>query len=146
MASLEERRRRLGRVAAPRVSCPCCGYPTLRERGESEICALCDWEDDGQDDADASDVRGGPNGDLSLAEARLNFADHWSMYDAATAAPLQGIEEIEAKRAIAAAWDALLDGAATPEATAAEVARATDALKAALHRRLAAIHERAHRE
>jgi hypothetical protein len=146
MASLEERRRKLEALAAPQVCCPCCGYPTLRVRGESEICALCDWEDDGQDDADADEVRGGPNGDLSLTEARQNFADHWSMYDAETAAPLQGIEEIEAKRAIAGAWDELLEGSATPEATAAEVARATEALKDALRRRLAAINERAHRD
>jgi len=31
------------------------------------------WEDDGQDDHDADEVRGGPNGTLSLLQARLNF-------------------------------------------------------------------------
>ena len=46
---------------------------TLSERGGFEICSVCWWEDDGQDDADADVVRGGPNGDLSLTQARKNF-------------------------------------------------------------------------
>ncbi len=53
--------------------CPCCGYRTLDERGGFEICDICFWEDDGQDDYDATAVRGGPNGSLSLAQARENF-------------------------------------------------------------------------
>jgi hypothetical protein len=54
-------------------ACPCCGFLTLYGRGEEEICAVCFWHDDGQDDHDAEEVRGGPNADLSLATARLNF-------------------------------------------------------------------------
>jgi hypothetical protein len=54
-------------------TCPCCGYLTLRERGGYEICPVCLWEDDGQDELDAAVVRGGPNGGLSLAQARRNF-------------------------------------------------------------------------
>jgi len=53
--------------------CPCCGYKTLHERGGYEICPVCFWEDDGQDDHDADEVRGGPNGTLSLSEGRKNF-------------------------------------------------------------------------
>jgi hypothetical protein len=53
--------------------CPCCGYVTLSGRCGYEICQVCYWEDDGQDDHDAEEVRGGPNGDLSLAVARKNF-------------------------------------------------------------------------
>jgi Cysteine-rich CPCC len=53
--------------------CPCCHFRTLSERGGFEICPVCFWEDDGQDDADADAVRGGPNGNLSLSEARENF-------------------------------------------------------------------------
>ena len=53
--------------------CPCCGYRTLPERGAYEICSVCFWEDDGQDDHDADVVRGGPNQRLSLAQARANF-------------------------------------------------------------------------
>ena len=54
--------------------CPCCGYLTLSERGGDNICQVCYWEDDGQDNHDADNVRGGPNYDLSLTAARANFA------------------------------------------------------------------------
>jgi hypothetical protein len=47
---------------------------TLEERGGFEICGVCFWEDDGQDDPDADVVLGGPNGALSLTQARQNFA------------------------------------------------------------------------
>ena len=53
--------------------CPCCGYRTLTERGGYDICPVCFWEDDGQDDHDAAEVRGGPNYELSLLKARENF-------------------------------------------------------------------------
>jgi len=56
-------------------ACPCCRCLTLPSRGDYELCPVCFWEDDGQDDHDADTVRGGPNGDLSLEEARTNFAD-----------------------------------------------------------------------
>ena len=65
-----------------RYVCPCCGYPTLEERMCYEICGLCDWEDDGQDDQDADRINGGPNGDYSLTEARMNFRTHLTMYRA----------------------------------------------------------------
>lgn len=55
------------------LRCPCCRNKTLMQRGEFDICPVCFWEDDGQDDDDALDVRGGPNGDLSLAEGQLNY-------------------------------------------------------------------------
>jgi hypothetical protein len=53
--------------------CPCCGYRTLDERGGYDICPVCFWEDDGQDEQDADTVRGGPNGGLSLTRARQIF-------------------------------------------------------------------------
>jgi hypothetical protein len=53
--------------------CPCCGYLTLGSRGDYDICAVCFWEDDGQDEHDADAIRGGPNGRLSLTQARQNF-------------------------------------------------------------------------
>ncbi|WP_430542623.1 CPCC family cysteine-rich protein [Xanthomonas sacchari] len=55
------------------LRCPCCGYKTLSERGAFEICAVCFWEDDGQDDDDADEVLGSPNGSLSLTQARVNY-------------------------------------------------------------------------
>lgn len=54
-------------------NCPCCGCLTLSERGMYDICPVCFWEDDGQDEHDAEVVRGGPNGSLSLAQARENY-------------------------------------------------------------------------
>lgn len=53
--------------------CPCCGCLTFDERGGYDICPVCFWEDDGQDDHDADVVRGGPNGQLSLTQARTNY-------------------------------------------------------------------------
>ncbi len=61
--------------SGPKCACPCCGYRTLSERGGFEICPVCFWEDDGQDDEDADVVRGGPNHSLSLTEARRNFRE-----------------------------------------------------------------------
>lgn len=54
------------------IACPCCGYATLDARGHYDICCICFWEDDGQDNDDADTYRGGPNR-VSLSEARLNF-------------------------------------------------------------------------
>ena len=54
-------------------TCPSCGYPTLNERGEYEICSICDWEDDNQDDSDADEISGGPNSTLSLTKSRLQI-------------------------------------------------------------------------
>jgi hypothetical protein len=55
------------------LRCPCCGCKTLSERTAFEICDVCYWEDDGQDDADADECRSGPNGTPSLREARANY-------------------------------------------------------------------------
>ncbi|BCL78597.1 hypothetical protein ccbrp13_10620 [Ktedonobacteria bacterium brp13] len=56
-----------------KYQCPCCGYKTLEERGGFDICPVCFWEDDGQDDADAAVNRPfGPN-HISLVQARDNY-------------------------------------------------------------------------
>ena len=65
-------------VFAPRQAekaylCPCCKFKTLYARGAYEICPVCFWEDDGQDEADAERVLGGPNYSLSLRQAQANF-------------------------------------------------------------------------
>lgn len=57
-------------------ACPCCGRKAIGERGNYEICRVCWWEDDGQDNAEADARLGGPNGGLSLTEGRLNFLLH----------------------------------------------------------------------
>jgi hypothetical protein len=53
--------------------CPCCGQATLEERGGDEVCHVCYWQDEGQDDPVADEVWGGANGKLSLNQARENF-------------------------------------------------------------------------
>jgi hypothetical protein len=75
MERLEHHSVRAPRARGTRYPCPCCGCRTLDERGGFDICPVCFWEDDGQDDADADVVRGGPNGGLSLTQARKNYAE-----------------------------------------------------------------------
>jgi Cysteine-rich CPCC/Protein of unknown function (DUF2442) len=52
--------------------CPCCKFKTLYGRGQDEICKVCFWHDDGQDEADTDRALGGPNR-LSLRDAQKNF-------------------------------------------------------------------------
>lgn len=59
--------------AQPAYRCPCCNSLTFCGRGHFEICPVCYWEDDGQDETDAATVRGGPNGHLNLVQARENY-------------------------------------------------------------------------
>jgi hypothetical protein len=61
-------------VPGVKHTCPCCGYRTLNSRGWYQICLVCRWEDDGQDDHDADELRGAPN-KVSLTEARSNFRE-----------------------------------------------------------------------
>src|SRR5882672_7012990 len=99
------------------VRCPCCGYTTLHERACYEICVLCEWEDDGQDDLRADEVWGGPNHNLSLTEARRNFREHLNVFRRGEDPRIGGVEspeETRAKRAILEALDFL---AQTPSAT-----------------------------
>ncbi len=55
--------------------CPCCGYRT-----GCTTCPVCFWTDDGRTEQELDlrelDLPGGssPNGELTLREARLNFA------------------------------------------------------------------------
>jgi len=58
-----------------RFRCPCCGYRTLETAGALGLCPVCWWEDDGQEDEDASEVRLTVNGQLSLNEAREHFME-----------------------------------------------------------------------
>ena len=61
-------------TVATRFRCPCCGSKTLDAPEAMKLCPVCWWEDDGQEDADASDVRLTVNGQLSLNEARTHYA------------------------------------------------------------------------
>ena len=53
------------------ATCACCGYMTIEEKGNYEICPICYWEDDSVQEADPW-FEGGAN-KPSLWEAQLNF-------------------------------------------------------------------------
>ena len=66
-------------VRGLKFPCACCGYPTL-DGIPYEVCVLCGWEHNGQDDPHADEVWEGANHGYSLAEARRNFEHHLSMF------------------------------------------------------------------
>ncbi len=78
-----------------RVTCPCCGFPTLEERGNYDICELCNWEDDVEDDKNSSKVWGGPNGKYSLDQARENFLEYKIMYSPGNNTTITGKDSAE---------------------------------------------------
>jgi len=57
-----------------RFRCPCCGCRTLEAPAALGLCPVCWWEDDGQEDADAREIRMTVNGHLSLDEAREHYS------------------------------------------------------------------------
>ena len=89
------------------VTCPCCYFDTLQKRVAFETCYLCRWEDDGQNDFDAEKIRGGPNGDYSLLEARENFTQYLTMFRLGDSGNTQTEIEINAKRKIMSAFNEL---------------------------------------
>lgn len=54
--------------------CEVCGFYTFKnaERGSFALCNVCLWEDDGFNEK-PNDARGGPNQELTLNQARVNF-------------------------------------------------------------------------
>jgi len=67
--------RQVGKIIAVKgkrrelISCPCCCYKTLDTRGDYDICKVCYWEDDGNDDLNAySQVNR-----MALIAAKENF-------------------------------------------------------------------------
>src|SRR5438552_3739767 len=69
-AVLAFRDRRDARQPRGTYPCPCCYSPALPGPASFEICVFCGWQDDGQNDDDAGEILGGPNGNVSLAAAR----------------------------------------------------------------------------
>lgn len=79
LTELNEALQTLGET--PCKTCPCCGYPTLeQELTPFQMCLLCWWEDDGQDDPHADEVWPGPNGGRSLTECRSWIDAHGLLY------------------------------------------------------------------
>jgi hypothetical protein len=125
-------RERLKRdLGSASLTCPCCGYPTLPERAGWQICPLCFWEDDGQDDPHAAECCGGPNEDYSLATARANFEQHLIMFWPGHRLFPQREAVLAAKRALMEEWQS----AATTEADDAVLARLRIAIEALNARR-----------
>lgn len=60
--------------------CPCCNFLTKEFANDFEICPICFWQDDGQNDMDSDKIKGGPNKDYSLTEARQNFQRNYTMF------------------------------------------------------------------
>jgi hypothetical protein len=119
-----------------RATCPCCGYPTINGRRAYDICALCGWEDDGQDDADRAppgaigpeQLSAGPNHGYSLSEARENFAQYVTMYRPADRDFERERARTDVKRRIAEVYDRAVDGEATFAETDAEAHALLDQL------------------
>jgi len=61
-------------------TCKCCGYKTLTDEGEYDICKVCFWEDDGLTD---EGKHSSPN-HMTLGEAKRNFV----LYGASTESSL----------------------------------------------------------
>ncbi len=61
-------------------TCPCCGFKTIEKRFEFEICLVCWWEDDGQDNETADGYGSGANGGITLTQGRYNFLKY-GIYD-----------------------------------------------------------------
>src|SRR5690349_351742 len=96
---------------AKRPRCPCCGYPTLGKANAYEICELCCWEDDGQNDPYADEVRGFPNQGYSLTQARRNFHQFLVMYEPERDPRISGPDSAAqqaAKRTLMAAFAQLM--------------------------------------
>ncbi|KIG19452.1 hypothetical protein DB30_02733 [Enhygromyxa salina] len=65
--------------------CPCCGLPTLDERGDYESCVICLWED-GTNEADPRRVS--PPNYIALERARIDVAAHLRAFESARGARL----------------------------------------------------------
>lgn len=57
-----------------KYACPCCGYKTLDNEHEYDICPICFWEDDYWQFKDV-DLEGGANNGTSLRQAQQNYIE-----------------------------------------------------------------------
>ena len=60
-------------------TCACCGYKTIEEKGNYEICPICYWEDDSVQEADPW-FEGGANVP-SLFQAQINLKKYGATED-----------------------------------------------------------------
>ena len=59
-------------VLPPR--CPCFGCWTLDERNANELCSVCFWEDDGQNEQDVDQCPGGPKGEAEFETGQAQLS------------------------------------------------------------------------
>jgi len=52
-------------------TCPCCGYRTLHNKGEYDICPICFWEDDYYQEQNKNSPDGANH--ISLLEGQINY-------------------------------------------------------------------------
>ncbi len=62
-------------IPADLESCPCCGFKTLEERNDFDVCKVCWWEDDGTDNNIADKYGIGSNDVANLTVARFNYLE-----------------------------------------------------------------------
>lgn len=58
-----------------KYTCPCCGYRTLDDEHEYDICPICFWEDDYLQFKDV-DLEGSANHGISLRQAQKNYLEY----------------------------------------------------------------------
>lgn len=54
--------------------CVCCGYKTIDERADYEICPVCFWENDALDISELYTPSGANHG-LTIKEGRVNYRE-----------------------------------------------------------------------
>jgi hypothetical protein len=92
------------------------------------------WNDDGQDDETSAIVRGGPNQNLSLDDARANFRRYLVKYPPDDRRVPAEIELIPKKKAIIDEFDIVLNAKSDGEAVEA-LCRAREAMSALINLR-----------
>lgn len=73
-------------------SCPICGYMTLATRCDHDICGICFWQDDGQDNPEADNSYIGPNQVHSINTFRVEIYD-WLEEFKSVEKPMDSIEK-----------------------------------------------------
>ncbi|MBX9903673.1 MAG: hypothetical protein K2Y31_04900 [Burkholderiales bacterium] len=67
-------------IAGAMMDCPCCRKRSLKQRGAGELCRVCGWRDDAEQNESCPDqVIPGRNWGYSLAQAQKQFAERGSL-------------------------------------------------------------------
>ncbi len=135
-------RARIGLLPLPRdyYTCACCGYPTIEEPQTLEVCYLCLWKDNGQDDPHANEYWRGAYYGLTLSAAREHFAAYVACFDDSSRYPLFSEEQdpalLRAKRACIALFEQMTRGdqAAPPWDKVGELKAAIGGIRRRLRR------------